>query len=98
VAWERKTLWLAPERIADRNVLDVVQLINGYNKLFLDAQPIDGDDANYKAIVVVFTDLSADRAKDLFDDVLQHLGVPSYCRFQLNRIAGHLKTDFSFKS
>ena len=77
-AWERKTLWLAPERIADRSVPDVVQLISVYQKLFLDAQPVDGDDANYKSIVVVFTDLSADRAKDLFDDVLQHLGVPSY--------------------
>ena len=77
-AWERKTLWLAPEQIADRSVPDVVQLINGYKRLFLDAQPIDGDDANYKSIVVVFTDLSADRAKDLFDDVLQHLAVPSY--------------------
>ena len=77
-AWERKTLWLAPEEIADRSVQDVVQLINEYKKLFLHAQPIDGDDANYKAIVVVFTDLSADRAKDFFDDVLQHLGVPSY--------------------
>src|ERR1700758_619934 len=78
VAWERKTLWLAPERIANRNVQDVVQLINEYKKLFLHAQPIDGDDANYKSIVVVFTDLSADRAKDFFYDVLQHLGVPSY--------------------
>jgi hypothetical protein len=78
VGWERKALWLAPERIADRDVPDVAQLIKGYNKLFLDAQPIDGDEANYKSIVVVFTDLSADRAKDLFDNVLQHLGVPSY--------------------
>ena len=78
VALERKTLWLAPERIADRSVPDIVQLINGYRKLFLNAQPIDGDDANYKSIVVVFTDLSADRAKGLFDDVLQQLAVPSY--------------------
>jgi hypothetical protein len=78
VAFERKTLWLAPERIADRSVLDVVQLINGYNKLLLDAQPIEGDGVNYKSIVVVFTDLPADRAKDLFDEVLQHLAVPSY--------------------
>ena len=77
-AWERKTLWLAPEKIADRSVQDVVQLINEYKKVFLHAQPIDGDDVNYKSIVVVFTDLSADRAKDFFDDVLQHLGVPSY--------------------
>jgi hypothetical protein len=77
-AWERKTLWLAPEKIADRSVQDVVQLINEYKTVFLHAQPIDGDDVNYKSIVVVFTDLSADRAKDFFDDVLQHLGVPSY--------------------
>ena len=77
-AIERKTLWLAPQRIADRTPLEVVQLINGYKKLLLDAQPIDGDDANYKTIVVVFTDLSSDRAKTFFDEVLQHLGVQSY--------------------
>jgi hypothetical protein len=75
---ERETLWLAPEQIADRSVPDVVQLINGYQRLFLDAQPTDGDDAIYKSFVVVFTDLSADRAKEFLDDVLQHLAVPSY--------------------
>ena len=75
---ERKTLWLAPEQIAGRSAMDAVQLISGYKKLFLNAQPVDGDDANYKSIVVVFTDLSADRAKAYFDDVLQHLGAPSY--------------------
>jgi hypothetical protein len=77
-ALERKTLWLAPERIADQSVLDVVQLMSGYKRLFLDLQSSDGDDVNYKSMVVVFTDLPADRAKDLFDSVLQHLGVPSY--------------------
>ena len=77
-ALERKTLWLAPEQIADRTVPDVVALIDGYKRLFLSAQPVDGDDANYKSIVVVFTDLAADRAKDFLDDVLEQLGVPSY--------------------
>jgi Domain of unknown function (DUF6875) len=77
-ALERKTLWLAPEQIADLEVPAVVELINGYQRLFLDAQPTDGDDAIYKVIVVVFTDLSADRAQGVFDDVLQHLAVPSY--------------------
>ena len=77
-ALERKTLWLAPEQIADLEVPAVVELINGYQRLFLDAQPTDGDDATYKVIVVVFTDLSADRAQGVFDDVLQHLAVPSY--------------------
>ncbi len=77
-ALERKTLWLAPEQLTGRSVSDVVQLMNGYKSLFLGAQPIHGDDANYKSIVVVFTDLAADRAKDYFDGVLQQLGAPSY--------------------
>jgi hypothetical protein len=77
-ALERKTLRLAPEQITGRSVPDVVNLIDGYKSLFLGSHPTDGDDANYKSLVVVFTDLSAARAKDYFDDVLQHLGVPSY--------------------
>jgi hypothetical protein len=77
-ALERKTLWLAREQIADRDVSDVVELMNGYKSLLLDVQPVDGDDAIYKVIVVVFTDLSADRAQGVFDNVLQQLGVPSY--------------------
>jgi hypothetical protein len=75
---KRQTLWLAPEQIADRGVPDVVELIDGYKSLFLDTQPSDGDDANYKVIVVVFTDLSADRAQGVFDDALRQLAVPSY--------------------
>jgi hypothetical protein len=59
-------------------VPDVVDLVSGYQRLFLGAQPTDGDDATYRSIVVVFTDLSADRAKEFFDDVLQDLAVPSY--------------------
>ena len=77
-ALERRTLWLAPERIGNRSVLDVVQLMNDYKQRLLDTQPIDGDDASYKVIIVVFTDLSADRAKVLFGDAVQRLAVPSY--------------------
>jgi len=75
---ERKVLWLAPEQIAERSAPDVVELISGYQKLLLTAQPASGDDAYYNVIVVVFTDLPADRAKGVFDDVLEHLAVPSY--------------------
>jgi hypothetical protein len=73
---ERQTLWLAPEQIADRDAPAVVELIDGYKSLFLDAEPTDGDDATYNVIVVVFTDLSTDRAQGVFDDVLQQLAVP----------------------
>jgi hypothetical protein len=52
-AMERRTLWLAPEQIADRSVPGVVELMNGYVSRFLEAQPGDGDDAKYKVIVVV---------------------------------------------
>jgi hypothetical protein len=75
---ERKTLWLAPEHIADRDMPEVVELMSGYKRLLLDTRPTEGDDVIYNVIVVVFSDLSADRAQGVFDDVLQHLAVPSY--------------------
>jgi hypothetical protein len=75
---ERKVLWLAPEQIADRGEPDAIELVSGYKRLFLETQPTGGDDADYKVIVVVFTDLPADRAQGVFDNVLQDLAVPSY--------------------
>jgi hypothetical protein len=78
VALEHKTLWLAAERSTGRRAADAIQLIDGYKRLLLAAQPVDGDDANYKSIVVVFTDLPAAHAKDFFSGVLQQIGIPSY--------------------
>jgi hypothetical protein len=75
---ERKVLWLAPEQIAGRGEPEVLELMSGYKRLFLETPPTDGDDADYKVIVAVFTDLPADRAQGVFDHVLQHLAVPSY--------------------
>jgi hypothetical protein len=75
---ERKTLWLAPEEIADRDAPEVVELMSSYKRLLLDTRPAEGDDVVYNVIVVVFTDLSADRAQGVFDEVQKQLGVPSY--------------------
>jgi hypothetical protein len=75
---ERKTLWLAPEQIADRDVPEVVELMSGYRRLLLDTRPTEGDDLIYNTIVVVFTDLPAERAQGVFDEVLEQLAVPSY--------------------
>ena len=69
VAWEHKTLWLAAERSAGRSAPDVIQLIAGYKRMLLAAEPVDGDDANYKSIVVVFTDLPAAQAKEFFGGI-----------------------------
>jgi len=79
-ARERKVLWLAPERVADRSVDDVVRLVRGYRKRLLDAQPDGGDNPNSATIVLVFSDLSADREKDLFDGVLQQLAASFYAQ------------------
>ncbi len=73
-----RKLWLAPERIGDGDAADVVELMTGYRRLFLEAQPADADDADRAAIIVVFTDLSAARARGLFDEVLQQIAVPAY--------------------
>jgi hypothetical protein len=75
---ERRTLWLAPEQAADRNVAEVVDLVKDYKSLFLAAEPRTGDEADYKVVVIVLTDVSADRAHSVLDDVLQQLAVPSY--------------------
>jgi hypothetical protein len=78
VSLERKALWLALERIVDRDAPEVVELMNGYKRLLLDTRAGGGDDAVYDVILVVFSDLPADRAKGVFDNVLKHLAVPSY--------------------
>ncbi len=77
-ALELKTLWLAAERSAGRDASDTIQLIDAYKRLLLAARPLDGDDANYKSIVVAFPDLPATLAKDFFGGVLQEIGIPSY--------------------
>lgn len=78
VALDHKTLWLAAQRSTYRSASDVIQLIDGYKRLLLAAPPVDGHNANYKSIVVVFTDLPAAHAKDFFSGVLQQISVPSY--------------------
>ena len=81
-ALERNTLWLAPEHVGQRSVPDVVELLKEYQRLFKDAQSADGggqdDDATYRSFVIVFTDLSEDRASEFFADVLEDLALPSY--------------------
>jgi hypothetical protein len=70
---ERKTLWLAPERVAETNV---VELMRGYKRLLLERA--DGDDDVYDVIAVVFSDLAAERAQVVFGEVIEQLAVPSY--------------------
>jgi hypothetical protein len=75
---ERKRLWLAPEHVAGGTAAQVVDLMNGYTRQLLQIAHPGSGDVNYDVIVVVFTDLSAERAKSLFADVVDQVALPSY--------------------
>ena len=78
VSVERRALWLASARLADQGKPDVVELMTSYKRRLLETAPTDVDGVNYNVIAVVFTDLPADHAKAVFDDVARELAVPSY--------------------
>ncbi len=75
---ERRTLWFAPERVSGLGASDVVRLMDDYKRRFLERAPLDSEDAVYKTIMVVFTDLPAERAEGLFGEVLGRLAEDAY--------------------
>ena len=75
---ERRALWLAPARVADRELPDLVELMDGYKRRLLDLGRAEADHVDDQVIVVVFTDLAAARAQEVFDQVLQEIAAPSY--------------------
>jgi hypothetical protein len=53
--------------------------MNGYRQLLVRAEPTEGDDASNKAIVIVFSDLSADGIDDYLGDArIQQLKRQAY--------------------
>ena len=77
-ALETETLWLAAEPIGDRRAPEIVKLIDSYQNLLMDAQPVEGHQADYKALVIVFTDVSPARGKEYLDFILENRGESSY--------------------
>ena len=77
-ALEQKALWFAAERSAGRSTPELIQLIKGYQRLLLSSQPVDGEAASNKSIVVVFADLPAAQAQDFIGGALERIGIPSY--------------------
>ena len=77
-AWESRTLWLAPQRVAGRRTSDMVELIENYKRLFLSMPPTEGEDASLRSLVLVCTDLAPARARVLFADALAEVAAPAY--------------------
>jgi len=77
---ERQTLWLAAEPIGDGGVPHVIDVMNHHKRRLLErgSGATDPDATNVDVVVVVLTDLPADRAGDVFDEVLGRIAVPSY--------------------
>ena len=78
LALEHKTLWLAAERSAGRSREEVIDLIESYKRMLLTSQPVRGDLAGNRTIMVVFTDLPAPHAKDFIGGALEPIAIPSY--------------------
>jgi hypothetical protein len=75
---QRRTLWFVPEHVAGLAAREMATLMDDYKRRFLELAPLDNDDAIYKTIIVVFPDLPAGRAGELFASVLGELAGPSY--------------------
>ena len=75
---ERRTLWLAAEHIADTDAAGVADLMQAYRRLLLDTAPPGADVAMYSTIIVVFPDLPAERAGQLFGEVLGQIGEAAF--------------------
>ncbi len=74
---ERQVTWLAAEHIGDSSAAHVIDVMDSYKRRLLEIGSPDGD-TDHDVITVVFTDLLADRAQGVFDDVLGQIAVPSY--------------------
>jgi hypothetical protein len=77
---ERRSLWLAPEQVGDGGVPHVIDLLDAYKRRLLETAATRGADADHDVIVIVFTDLSGQRAQAVFDDALGQIAVPSYAQ------------------
>jgi hypothetical protein len=89
----RQTLWLVAEHTKERSMADVVQVVDRHKQQLLRASPVDGDDADYKAIVVVYPDLAAGIAGGFFRELLAELQVRSYVEDGLVLGAFHPGSD-----
>ena len=75
---QRRTLFLAAEHISDLDAPGVAELMQGYRRLLLKTAPPGPDDAMYSTIIVVFPNVPAEQARQVFGDVLGQIGEAAF--------------------
>ncbi len=75
---ERRAVTLTTKHVANLDSSAVAELMDQYRRKLLEMAPPGSDDAVYTTIIVVFPDLPAERAGELFGDVLERVAVRSY--------------------
>ena len=75
---ERRRLRLVAEHVAELDVPAVADLMQAYRRLLLETAPPNSDDAMYSTIIVVFPDLPAERAGQVFGEALGRIGVEAF--------------------
>jgi hypothetical protein len=78
VAIEHDALWLALEHTDGQSAPEMIERIKGYKRRLMANAPREGEIAEYKAVVVVFADLPASRAKSFFEALLPPIGLRFY--------------------
>jgi hypothetical protein len=78
VALQHDALWLALEHTTGRSLSEMIERLKGYNQLLLLNAPTQGEIADYKSIVVVFTDLPSAKAKEFFEALLKPISLQFY--------------------
>lgn len=72
-ALQLDTIRMAVIRAKDLNSLQIEEIVSRYRDIFLDLDPKEGELAFYKAILLVFPDVSEEEAFTLIDAVQQKL-------------------------
>lgn len=72
-ALKLNTVWLAEIRTEGMSQAQIEQIVYRYRDQFLELEPNSGEQAFYKAIILVFPDVSEEDAPELIDGIQQKL-------------------------
>lgn len=79
---DKKSFWLTAVTGAEPSLAQLEQTVLGYRDWFLELEPRNGDDAQYKAILILLPDLAVQGYRDVVDATQRKLK-PDFVRQQL---------------
>src|SRR5437660_563722 len=72
-ALQLTTIWMAVARPQEPTADGIKTMIAAYRNVFLELEPITGEDSPYKAILIIFPEVRSEDAQGLIDQVQREL-------------------------